>query len=287
MKFFNSLLKVSPIVLLFACGGSHENEHPETADSSTVAVQKDTTRVTVDDTTKFKFDFALANIPSPVNSLQDLGRWGISYDNGIFNDVGNISKYNTEFIKAINLGIYNIDMSYAMVSDKGSDVLKYMKNVMLLSDGLGLKGAVNGMVGKRAESNLANKDSLFKILDEIFMKSDDYLRTNERVFTAATVFAGSWVESLYIVCKVGEATTDATIKAKVNKHLWEQRMHLGNLNNLLGDYKDKKEATGLLADLKPIQAEIAAVKDSKDIDDAKFKSISGKIIALRNKLTNQ
>jgi hypothetical protein len=287
MKFFNSLLKVSPIVLLVACGGGHENEHHETNDSTAVTVQKDTTRVTVDDTTKFKFDFALANIPSPVNSLQDLGKWGISYDNGIFNDVGNLSKYNTEFSKAINLGIYNIDMSYAMVSDKGSDVLKYMKNVMLLSDGVGLKGAVNGMVGKRAESNLANKDSLFKILDEIFMKSDDYLRTNERVFTAATVFAGSWVESLYIVCKVGESNTDPAVKTKVNRHLWEQRMHLGNLNNLLGDYKDKKEATGLLADLKPIQEEIAAVKDAKDMDDAKFKSISGKIIALRNKLTNQ
>lgn len=285
MKISSYLTLVVPALILSSCGGSKETEHQESVDSTQV-VMKDTTKVTVDDTTKFKFDFAIANIPSPVASLQDLGKWGITYDNSIFNDVANLSKYNNEFSKAINLGVYNIDMSYAMVSDKGQDVLKYMKNVMNLSDGLGLKNAVNGMVGKRAESNLGNKDSLFKIIDEIFVKSDDYLRTNARVYTAATVFAGSWLESLYIVSKVGTANSDAGIKAKVNRHLWEQRFHLGNLINLLNDYKDKKEAAALIADLKPIHEEITAVKDDKEMDDAKFKSISDKIISVRNKLTN-
>jgi hypothetical protein len=123
-------------------------------------------------------------------------------------------------------------------------------------------------------------------MDEIFVKSDDYLRTNARVYTAASVFAGSWLESLYIVSKVGESNSDAAIRTKVNRHLWEQRFHLGNLINLLNDYKDKKEAAQLIADLKPIHEEISAVKDSKDMDEAKFKSISGKIISLRNKMTN-
>jgi len=285
MKFSNYLAFIVPVMILASCGGSKETEHQETVDSTQV-VAKDTTKVTVDDTTKFKFDFAIANIPSPVSSLQDLGKWGITYDNSIFNDVANLSKYNNEFSKSINLGVYNIDMSYAMVSDKGQDVLKYMKNVMNLSDGLGLKNAVNGMVGKRAEANLGNKDSLFKIIDEIFVKSDDYLRTNARVYTAATVFAGSWLESLYIVSKVGIANSDAAIKAKVNRHLWEQRFHLGNLINLLNDYKDKKEAAALIADLKPIHEEITAIKDDKAMDEAKFKSISDKIIEVRNKHTN-
>ena len=285
MKFSSYLALVVPVMILVSCGGSKEAEHQETVDTTQV-VMKDTTKVTVDDTTKFKFDFAIANIPSPVSSLQDLGKWGITYDNSMFNDVANLSKYNNEFSKSINLGVYNIDMSYAMVSDKGQDVLKYMKNVMNLSDGLGLKNAVNGMVGKRAEANLGNKDSLFKIIDEIFVKSDDYLRTNARVYTAATVFAGSWLESLYIVSKVGIANSDVAIKAKVNRHLWEQRFHLGNLINLLNDYKDKKEAAALIADLKPIHEEITAIKDDKAMDEAKFKSISDKIIAVRNKLTN-
>jgi len=282
MKKLKSFLIIAPMVFLAACGGDKEKEHHE---ENHTEVVKDTTKVTVTDTTKFKFDFAIANIPSPANSMQDIGKWGLTYDNTIFNDPKNASKYTTEFRRAINLGVYNIDMSYAMVSDKGEDVLKYMKNVMTLSDDLGLKGAVNGMVGKRAENNLNNKDSLFKILDEIFVKSDDFLRTNARVYTATTVFAGGWLESLYIVCEMGIKNTDPALKPKIYNHLWEQRFHLGNLINLLNDFKDKKEAADLIAQLKPIHEEITVVKVNS-MDDKTFKSIADKIISLRNKHTN-
>lgn len=282
----NIILIATSTLLISACGGDKAHDENNSADSSTVMeLAKDTTAVTVDDTTKFKFDFAIANIPSPANSVQELANYGAPYDNSILNDTKKISNYTTEYQRAINLGIYNIDMAYAMVQDKGTDVLKYMKNVMTISDGLGLKSAIDVMVGKRAESNLNNKDSLFKILDEIFVKSDSYLRTNERVYTAGTIFAGSWLESLYLTCKIGNNATDNAMAAKVYIHLWEQRFHLGNLINLLNDYKDKKECVDLVAQLKPIHQEITAVKQAHDMDDIKFKSIANKIFALRDKLT--
>ncbi|MBK7818078.1 MAG: hypothetical protein IPJ60_11440 [Sphingobacteriaceae bacterium] len=78
-------------------------------------------------------------------------------------------------------------MCYAIVNERGEDVLKYMKTVLITSDALGLKGA-DQMIGKRAEQNLGSKDSLLQILDEILIKSDSYLRTNERLYTASTVF---------------------------------------------------------------------------------------------------
>ncbi|WP_317897472.1 hypothetical protein [Aurantibacillus circumpalustris] len=272
-------------LLLTACGGSKETEnHGESADLS--AIEQDTIAVTVDDTTKFKFDFAIANIPSPATSMQELGTWGVPYDNSILNNPKNTSKYTTEYQRSINLGVYNIDMAYAMTCDKGPDVLQYMKNILMLSDALGLKGAVDMMVGKRAESNLNSKDSLFKILDEIFVKSDSYLRTNERVYTAATVFAGSWLESLYLTCKISGQLTDPASIEKSHKHLWEQRLHLGNLINLLGDYKDKKECAELIKDLTPINDEIKAIKQPTEMTPDKFNSISSKIYALRNKLTS-
>lgn len=281
-KFF--ALGVTAIILT-ACGGGKEADSAVEAQDS-VAVVRDTTPVTVDDTTKFKFDFAIANIPSPANSMQDLATWGVAYDNSILNNPKNVSGYTTEYQRSINLGVYNIDMAYAMVNEKGPDVLQYMKNILVISDALGLKGAVDMMVGKRAESNINSKDSLFKILDEIFAKSDSYLRTNERVYTAAVVFAGSWLESLYLTCRINEQVTDPALKEKARKHLWEQRLHLGNLINLLGDYKEKKECAELIADLKPIHEEIAGLKQPSEMNDAKFKSISAKIAALRNKLTN-
>ncbi len=123
------------------------------------------------------------------------------------------------------------------------------------------------------------------ILGDLFTKSDSYLRTNERVFTASTVFAGTWIEGLYLACKLGENVTDANAKASVYKTIWDQRFYLNNLITLMDDYKDKKEAADLNSSFREIHKEINDIKDAKDIDDAKFKSISAKIYALRDKVT--
>lgn len=279
---FTSILLL--VVVLGGCANDDSTEQLEVPGDPSTEV-KDTTPITVSDETKFKFDFALANIPSPVGMMNEVSKWGEPYNNELFNDTKKSNTYSSEFSKAINLGIYNTDLSFAMVNDKGADVLKYMRTVLVLSDALGLKGAVDQMVGKRAEKNLANKDSLLAILDEIFVKSDSYLRTNERVFTAASVFAGSWIESLYLTGKIAENSTNVDVKKRAYTHLWEQRFHLGNLIALLDEYKDKKDATALSNEFKTIHQEINVIKDPKDMDEAKFTSISRKIFALRTSFT--
>lgn len=282
MRAFNVLSALVLSSVFVACGDKNE-EIKETEE--VVESPKDTTPVTVNEETKFKFDFAIANIPSPVASINELSHWGVDYDNTLLVDPKKPMAIGNEFSKAVALGVYNIDMSYAMVNNKGQDVLKYMKNVVTSADELGLKSAVDNMVGKRAEQNLENKDSLLKIVDEIFVKSDAYLRTNERVYTAAAVFAGSWVESLYLTCKMAESVTDPASKEKAYKHLWDQRFYLKNLTDLLNEYKDKKECVALNDELKKIHTEIDAIKDPKDLKDAQFKAISAKIYALRASIT--
>lgn len=272
---------ISLSIMLVSCGDKPTDEIAENVTSET---PKDTTPITVNEETKFKFDFAIANIPSPVGSINEISGWGVDYNNTLLVDAKKQLTTSSEFSKALALGVFNIDMSYAMVNNKGEDVLKYMKTVVTTSDALGLKSAVDQMVGKRAEKNLSNKDSLLKILDEIFVKSDSYLRTNERVYTASSVFAGSWVESLYLTCKITEGVTDAAVKEKAYKHLWDQRFYLKNLTDLLNDYKDKKECVILNDELKKIHTDIDAIKDPKDMKDANFKTISGKIYALRASL---
>lgn len=279
-------LTILSSAFLVSCGDSKKSEEDEMEKTKTEAA-KDTTAITVNDETKFKFDFAIANIPSPVGMMNDVAKWGEPYDNKLFNDTKKSSTYSSEFSKSVNLGIYNTDLSYAMVNNKGEDVLSYMKTVMTLSEALGLKGAVDQMVGKRAENNLNNKDSLLAILDDIFVRSDSYLRTNERVFTATSVFAGSWIESLYLTCKITESTTNAEVKSKSYTHLWEQRFHLGNLIKVLEDFKNKKEAVALNKELSVIHEEISVIRDPKEMNDVKFKSISAKIYDLRNHYTGK
>lgn len=276
------LTRILPLIALSSLMLSCSDKPDEVIETEELITEipKDTTPFTANEAAKFKFGFAVANIPSPVAGLNEISAWGVDYDHSLLVDPEQPVPAN-EFTKALVLGIYNTDMSYAMVNNKGEDVLRYMKQVIRSADELGLKSAVDQMPGKRAEQNLSNKDSLLKIADEIFVKSDAYLRANERAYTATAVFAGSWVESLYLTCKITEPISDASTKEKAYKHLWDQRFYLRNLTGLLNDYQDKKECLALNDELKKIQAGIDAIKDPKDLKEAQFKAISGKIYALR------
>ncbi len=271
-------------VLLISCGGSNKEENHDSIDSTAVEAVKDTTTLTVNEETKFKFDFAVANIPLPIASINELSNWGVTYNGSLLADTKKQLSTSSEFTKSLALGIYNIDMSYAMVNNKGEDVLNYMKSVVKLADNLGLKSAIDNILGKRAETNLSNKDSLLTILDQIYTKSDSYLRTNERVYTATALFAGSWIEGLYLTCKIGEEVTDVAAKEKAYKHLWDQRFYLKNLTEVLNDFKDKKECDKLNSDLKSIHADIDAIKDPKSMKDENFKAIASKIYTLRTSI---
>ncbi len=285
MKIINTIATLALSAIVFSgCGGSKDSENNHESQDSLATLSHDTTAVTVDDTVLFKFDFVVANIPSPASLIYGIKKMSKSYDRTILNEPGKAGGLPSEFQKAVNLGIYNIDMAYAVVNNMGADVLEYLKCVMILGDGLGLKNAIASMVGKRAESNLSNRDSLFAVLDDIYERSDAYLRTNKRVYVASLVFTGSWVEVLYLSTKAAESNPSA--KAEMNKLIWDQRFHLGNIIKMLEDHKGDNEYKMLLKDLKEIHNLISEVKDVKDMDDVKSKLITERIRDLRVRLSN-
>lgn len=284
---FKNIVIVSTVFFLFtSCGGNKDQEEVVTSDSTkTSETIKDAVTGPLNPETKNKFNFAISNIPSPAFSIYELSAYQSKYDVTFLNDLKKIKNYTTEFQRTSNLGIYNVDMFYAIVNDKGEDVLKYLKNVLTLGDQLGLKSAVDAMIGKRAENNISNQDSLFRILDEVFIKSDTYLRNNDRVFNASIIFTGGWVESLYLICKNGQNAQDNATAVKVYNHLWEQQLYIDKLIGLLNDFKTKPECIDLITDLSAISASLKEIKEPRDMDDAKFNAISAKVYALRDKLT--
>ncbi len=283
LKVYITVLSVGAL-LLSACGGSKENEAQTDKQDLQNVEPKDTTPITVEDTVLYKFDFAVANIPSPASLIYGIKKGAKPYERGVLNEPSKAQALPSEFQKAVNLGIYNIDMAYAVVNNMGSDVLDFLKAIIVLGDGLGLRNTITGIVGKRAEANLSNTDSLFAVLDDIYEKSDEYLRTNHRVYVASLVFTGSWVEVLYLTTKMNTNSPEA--KATMNKMIWEQRFHLGNIIKLLSDHKGDNEHGLLLNDLTELHKMISKVKDVSEMTDANSKEITNKIEALRTRLSN-
>ena len=274
------------ILILASCGDKKSDGNKSGKDTTaTHSEAGDTATGQVNDLTRFKFDFAVANIPSPVQIINELTSYNITYNPGFLNDVERAKNYNTDFSKSVNLGIYNVDMAYAGASNQGSDVIKYLKTSLQEAGALGIKNTFDEFVKRRTETNLNNRDSLLKIIDEIYVKSDAYLRSNDRIETATDIFVGSWVESFYIICRTNAEEKDTKQKDRIHKHLWEQRFYLKNIIDLLGEFKTKKEEGSLIADLTAICTAIDAVKEPKDLTEETFNSIAAQITDLRNKLT--
>lgn len=274
------------LITLVSCGGGKTEETKALTDSTAVTEQAaDTTPNTVSDLVRFKFDFAIGNIPSPAEVINDMSTYNLAYSTNYMSDAGKASSYKTDFSKAINLGMYNLDMAYAIANNKGTDVVKYLKTSLAEIDALGMKGAFDQLVGKRTETNINNKDSLLSIIDEIYVKGDSYLRSNQRVETATFIFTGSWLEALHIIGATGMQEADAVQKSRLKKLLWDQRFYLKNIIDLLEEFKSNKEAGALKDDLSAIHKDIDAIPEAKDITDEKFKAITDKIGALRTKLS--
>jgi hypothetical protein len=278
-----ALLLVS--TLLFSCGGSNNRQ---TANEQTNAskVPSDTTVYAADDTTRFKFNYTLANIPSPASIIHDLKLYGVPYNKSLLNETAKIPGYVEELKLAINMGVCAIDMTYAMSNRFGSDVIEFSKGVVMLSDRLGLNTAVTNMLGKRAENNMNNKDSIFQIIDEMLIKSDAYLRTNKRSEIATAIFTGSWLEAIYLNSTIYSNIKNEAMKKMARKILWEQRLHLGTLLDLLADFKPSLDSKSNLEELTKIHKLIMLAKTPEELTNEKFTEIATKINNFRVRVTN-
>src|SRR4051794_1185537 len=122
------LLVISGFTLLAGCSsdvGSNEKLVEGTIDSSTVKQQKISDQAIGE---------IIKSIPSPLEISMMIKESGSDYDNRILNSDENYSKYNSNFKKALNLGIYGADLGYINIYDKSTDALSYLTSIKSLAD---------------------------------------------------------------------------------------------------------------------------------------------------------
>ncbi len=230
------ILFIAAGVLLGACG----SEKP-----------KDETLTTVQDTVAIVETPTISyTLPSPLQVASIFKKSGLKYKAGVTNSLKDPSKYTTNLSKAINLGVYSADLSYAVLNKQNQEAMTYMKLSRQLADNLGM-GTVfdEGNLSKRFEKNLGNEDSLAYIIAELQMVTDMYLDENEQQQITSIVFAGAWVESLHIGANVYEKKDKS-----MNTKLAEQMTILSSIINALkAEEKKDPSISGLVSDLQTIK----------------------------------
>lgn len=190
-------------------------------------------------------------LPSPVETAMLLKSSGADYNEELLNPVDNASKYLTNKSMAINLGVYTADLSYASLFDQTQISMQFMDAAKGLADNLGILDAVDSYTLERLEENLGNRDAIIDIVSETFMNSSSFLQENNREPVAALMFAGGWVEGLYLALNLVDEDNlkgDPLVKRIVDNKLSLEIMML-----LLEENSHDADVASLISDLKKIE----------------------------------
>jgi hypothetical protein len=96
------------------------------------------------------------------------------------------------------LGVYGADLAYVTVHKDGQRAMATMQAIEKLGGKLELTNSFDRALLDRFKTNLGSEDSLLQFSGTAFRAADQYLKNNQRDDVSALVFAGGWVESLYL-----------------------------------------------------------------------------------------
>jgi len=213
-------------------------------------------------------------IPTAFEVIKLLNNAGASYILSLSNPVENVDKYIPAKSKALNLGIYGADLSYASTYQMKQETMNYLKVSKKLIDELQITSEFNVEFAQRIEKNIDNKDSLIHIISDSFYDTYEFLVNNGKDNTSVLVMTGSWVEGIYITTQMAVISKD---NEDILKIIANQKEPLTKLLELMKPYSEDKdiiEMTGALKPLVDIFATVGAENLTKEQFDQITKSVN-------------
>jgi hypothetical protein len=195
------------------------------------------------------FDGKIFSIPSPVQTAMLIKQANLPFSQELLNPIANSSKYSTEYLQALNLGIYGTDLGYASLYEQKSVSLKYLSVVEKMTSELGLEGAFDKRFMSRFESNSDNQDSMMVIVADAFKKADNFLKNSNRKPTSSLILTGGWIESLYFACELNAKKSNT----KIIERIGEQQQTLNTIIEILTEYNKAGSNDDLIGNLKGLK----------------------------------
>ena len=202
------------------------------------------------------------------------------------NPVSNASSYSLSGKKALNLGVYAVDLSYIRTfgqTVKARPCFEAMRN---LSKDLGIPDNFVNRMSDRFDRNIDNKDSMMNIANEIYHTTNKYLKDNDRGSSSVLIILGGWTEAMSIAAKISaEKPANLELKSKIA----DQKASLTDLLSLLQENK----SDSMIGKILPAVTELKSAYDALVFDEKnptksekQFKLVSEKINNLRSLIIN-
>ncbi|MFP4089691.1 MAG: hypothetical protein ACLFUB_11295 [Cyclobacteriaceae bacterium] len=225
----------------------------------------------------------LQQIPSPLEISVLLKESGTNYNPDFLNNTDNISAYNTNFKKALNLGVYGTDLGYTNIYEQNQDAIFYLNSIRDLSDGLSIGQFFNFGTIKRLATNSRNLDSLLLITTKNFNTINTYLQEQQRSNLSVLLLTGGWIEALHIICQVSVKNPE---NAELRERIGEQKIILENIMLLLSFYSEPDPNIRDLAErMGQLQAKFETINITQTYAESTLEEVNG-IVTITNKSTS-
>jgi len=222
-------------------------------------------------------------IPSPLEISVLLKESGINYNESFLNSTDKMATYNSNFKKAVNLGVYGTDLGYTNIYEQNQDAIFYLNAIRDLSDGLSIGQFFNFGTIKRLATNSRNLDSLLLITTKNFNSINAYLQEQQRSNLSVLLLTGGWVEALHILCQVAEKNPD---NQELIERIGEQKITLESIMLLLSFYSDSdpniRELTEKMTQLQTI---FENIQITQTYAESTLEEVNG-IVTITNKSTS-
>lgn len=261
------------LVLFMACSSSNKTEEQAFLEGL------DTTRI---ENTIISSEIGdiLQRIPSPLEISVLLKESGRSYNASFLNSPENLARYNNNYKRALNLGIYGTDLGYTNIYEQGQDGIKYMSSIKDLADGLNIGQFFELETIGRLASNSNNLDSLLLITTQNFNTINHYLQSQNRSNLSVLLLTGGWLEALHITCEV--AMMDPGNK-QLHETIGGQKIILDNIMQLLSFYKESDQnMAALLGDMETLKRSFDNVIITSIYKESTFEIVDGVMVIKDN-----
>lgn len=201
----------------------------------------------------------------------------------ITNPVENVDKYETQRDKALNLGIYGADLSYASTYNMNEQTLEFLDASKTLIDGLDVPGIFNEDMLVRVQENMDNRDSLILIVTESFYNTYEQLNKLGQDKLSFLVISASWIEGLYITTQLAVSSDyDERIMAIVA----QQKGPASILVDTAEKYKDDEDIQAVAPLLNFMKLTYEGVDPAVGITKGQLDDITANVESTRNEIVD-
>ncbi|MDD2196765.1 MAG: hypothetical protein PHE03_09130 [Bacteroidales bacterium] len=261
-KLMIAFASIAIVFALNSCGGAAKQAETETTDTTKEEAFKDITKYP---------------IPTAFEVIKMLDKAGASYILSLNNPVENVDKYFTEKSKALNLGVYGADLSYASTYQMKQETMNYLNVSKKLIDDLQISTAFNKDLANRVEENIDNKDELIKIITDSFYDTYEFLLNEEKDNVSLLVMCGSWIEGLYITTQIAVTSQNNTDFMTI---IANQKEPLTKLYELMQPFAEEDVIAEMMETLNPLKTIFDDVKDEV-VTQKQFEDIEGEVSRIR------